>query len=414
MVTTAPFRAIKACRLCGGDHLVPVIDLGWQALTGRFPSVGQPDAQSAPLTVVRCTVCGLVQLEHSVDAGEMYNEGYGYRSGINATMRQHLAGIAAQAGTRAGLRPSNAVLDIGCNDGTLLGAYGVAGLHRYGIDPTAAMFMDGYSPDMRIHAGFFDAAAYARLSGGQPARVVTSISMVYDLEEPNRFFGDVAAVLAADGVWVLEQSYLPSMLERNSFDTICHEHLEYYAFAQIDRMARSHGLRVFDVSLNETNGGSFQLWVCHDAAPYRTEETAVRDFKARENTLALDTDQPYEAFRSRVSTIGEQLRTLIMAERERGKRVFVYGASTKGNVLLQHFGLDHTLIEACADRNLEKWTRRTPGTAIPIISEEEARERADYFLVLPWHFREEFLVRESDFRRRGGKFIFPLPTVEVC
>jgi NDP-4-keto-2,6-dideoxyhexose 3-C-methyltransferase len=204
------------------------------------------------------------------------------------------------------------------------------------------------------------------------------------------------------------------MLETNSFDTICHEHLEYYSLAQIDLLARTHGLRILDVSLNGINGGSFQVWVCHEGAEYATDEARIHAIIERERKLGLMSDEPYASFRSRVSSIRDRLRALVQAEAAQGKKIYVYGASTKGNVLLQHFGFDARPIRACADKNPIKWGRRTPGTNIPIVSEDAARGDADYFLVLPWSFKDEFLARETAFRARGGKFIFPLPEIEVC
>ena len=328
-------------------------------------------------------------------------------------MRHHLSGIAASAARRAGLAAGDAVLDIGCNDGTLLMSYSVPGLTRVGIDPVADIFREGYASDLAVHTGFFHAVSYRATSGRQTARVITSISMFYDLEDPGAFVADIAAVLAPDGVWVLEQSYLPSMLEQNAFDTICHEHLEYYALAQIDRLTRGHGLRIFDVSLNSINGGSFQIWVCRENAEYAGDQARLDEMKSREASLALTSDAPFAAFRERIAAIRTKLKSFIETEAAAGKCIYVYGASTKGNVLLQYFGLDHTLLRGCADKNPIKWGRRTPGTGIPIVSEEEARAHADYFLVLPWHFKDEFLAREAEFRAGGGKLIFPLPEVEV-
>jgi NDP-4-keto-2,6-dideoxyhexose 3-C-methyltransferase len=414
MVTAGPFHKIDVCRICGDADLQPVIDLGEQALTGRFPKPDEPDPPRVPLVVVRCTQCGLVQLRHSVATSMMFGENYGYRSGINSTMRTHLSAIATDLARRARLQREDVVLDIGCNDGTLLLAYQVPGLLRVGIDPISEIFRKDYPLDLQVHAGLFTAETYRQTSGRPTARAITSISMFYDLEDPAAFVADIASVLASDGIWVLEQSYLPSMIEQNSFDTICHEHLEYYALAQIERLVNAHGLRIFDASLNKINGGSFQIWVCHEGAPYAPNRVAIGELSEREKCLDLTTDSPYAAFRTRVARIGDRLREFIAGEAKRGRAIYVYGASTKGNVLLQHFGLDAAVIRGCADKNPVKWGRRTPGTGIPIVSEEDARKRADYFLALPWHFRDEFLARETVFRARGGKFIFPLPDVEIC
>ena len=414
MVNSGLFHTIDACRICRCTDLPLVIDLGEQALTGLFPRLGEPDPPKAPLAVIRCAQCGLVQLRHSVTPDVMFTDGYGYRSGVNATMRAHLSSIAAEVSKRARLRPGDAVLDIGCNDGTLLMAHQTPGLRRFGIDPVAEMFRSEYSSGLQINAGTFNARFYREISGLSAARGITTISMFYDLEDPSGFVADVAAVLAADGVWVLEQSYLPRMLKQNSFDTICHEHLEYYALAQIDLLIRRHQLRIFDVKLNDINGGSFQVWICHAGADFQSNWPAIDALMTDEQNLELATDKPYAMFRLRVASIGRELREFIAEETSRRKSIYVYGASTKGNVLLQYFGLDAKYIRGCADKNPLKWGRRTPGTGIPIVSEEAARASADYFLVLPWHFRDEFLAREVEFRTKGGKFIFPLPRVEIC
>jgi hypothetical protein len=412
MVADSLFKEIHSCRICSSRELRLVFDLGSQSLTGRFPAASEVDPPSAPLTLLRCAECGLVQLKHSVDTAEMFGENYGYRSGINATMRAHLAGIAAGVTERAGLKPGDVALDIGCNDGTLLCAYDVNGLVRLGIDPIAEMFRDAYPAHLDVAARFFSEQAFHEISPRAKANAITSISMFYDLEDPGAFVAAIASALAEQGIWVLEQSYLATMLARNSFDTICHEHLEYYGLRQIEGLVEAHGLRIFDVALNDINGGSFQIWVCRREASYATGER-VDAMRTSEAALELETDAPYAAFVERVERTKLALRDLLAREAARGKTIYVYGASTKGNVLLQYFGLDRQVIAGCADRNPDKWGRRTPGTSLPIVSEEEARGKADCFLVLPWHFRDEFIAREAEFIKRGGKLIFPLPNLEV-
>ncbi|AEI96319.1 putative methyltransferase [Roseobacter litoralis Och 149] len=412
-MTLAPYHETSQCRICRCGDLAPVIDLGLQALTGRFPAVGEPDPASAPLELVRCKDCGLVQLLHSVDVGEMFSDAYGYRSGINATMTDHLSGISGQISERAGLGQGDIALDIGCNDGTLLKSYPVEGIKRLGIDPVAENFRAFYSDDIEVHTAFFNADTFHAASLGQKARAITSISMFYDLEDPGAFVGDIAGVLAQDGIWVLEQSYLPTMLEANSYDTICHEHLEYYALAQIDQLVSEKTLRIFDVSLNDINGGSFQIWVCHQDANYKNNEASLSALRNRESQLGLSTDAPFAAFRERVAQNNAKLKAFIEEVVADGKKVYVYGASTKGNVLLQYLDLGCDLLSGCAEKNPIKFGRRTPGTGIPIVPEAEARAAADYFLVLPWHFRDEFIARESEFLENGGTLIFPLPTFEI-
>lgn len=407
------YREIEECRICGNAELIDFLDIGEQALGGRFPGPGEDEPPVAPLVVAQCSNCGLVQLRHSVDTSEMYTYGYGYRSGTNATMRNHLAGIVDWVVQRCPLDKGDAVIDIGCNDGTLLKSYQDPGLDRIGIDAIAGKFKDDIPFDVQAIEGFFSIDLVRQNLGHRKAKIITSIAMFYDLENPGDFVAAIAEALADDGVWVLEQSYLATMLETNAFDTICHEHLEYYALEQIERLATDHGLRVFDVEKNNINGGSFRLALCHSGASHETSGS-VADLRAEEAEQGMRSPEPYKAFCKRILGVRDDLKNFIERENAAGKKIYVYGASTKGNTLLQFCGLDHRHIVAAADRNPEKWGCRTPLTNIPIVSEEDARaEHPDYFLVLPWHFRDEFLERESDFRTQGGKLIFPLPELNV-
>ena len=413
MVNDSLYFEAKGCRICGCSEFADIVDLGEMVLTGRFPAADEPDPPKAPLNMVRCPDCGLVQLLHSVQVSEMFGENYGYRSGITSTMKDHLSSIVKSLSERVDLQSGDVVLDIGCNDGTTLNFYDGKVVSRVGIDPIADLFRNMYPEDFIVHTGFFHAESFLSVSPKPKAKAITSISMFYDLEDPNSFMADVASVLDEEGIWVLEQSYLPTMLENNSFDTICHEHVEYYALKQIEKLTRDNGLRILDVSLNGINGGSFQIFVCHKNSSHVSNSAAVSVLEEKEKNLGLDSDAPFKIFREHIAKVGEDLRTFIEDEVKKGKKVYVYGASTKGNVLLQYFNLDKKLITACAERSPKKWGSRTPGTSIPIISEDDARKDADYFLVLPWSFREEFIKRESDFLQSGGKFIFPLPEFEV-
>ena len=413
-LSARPYREIVECRVCGGRQLDEIMHLGEQAIASRFPRRDEPDPVKAPLTLVHCAGCGLVQLRHSVDRDELFTYGYGYKSGTNATMRAHLADLVRWVEERCQLDASAIVIDIGSNDGTLLKSYAKPGLRRVGIDAIAGKFWDAYPADIDLHEEFFSTAAYRSIFGREKARVITSVAMFYDLESPRDFVAAIRSALAPDGIWVLEQSYLPTMLEVNAYDTVCHEHLEYYAVRQIEWLARAEGLRVFDVQLNACNGGSFRIAICHEQSSYRTDEHQLAVLRKLEADLALETRSPYQAFKHRVNQHRDELTELVDRERAAEKTFYLYGASTKGNTLLQYCGLDSGKIVAAADRNPEKWDRRTPATAIPIISEEQARAaRPDYFLVMPWHFRNEFVEREAAFRRSGGRLVFPLPTLEV-
>ena len=399
---------------------MPILDLGVQALSGRFPSPDEADPPQAPLALVKCNdavnpaYCGLLQLQHSVSPEEMYQHEYGYQSGINQTMKDHLQDIVKYGQDMVDLQSGDVVLDIGSNDATLLKCYRVPGLHKIGIDPTGEQFREYYSSDIKLVSDYFSATHYFKEFPGKPTKLITSIAMFYDLEKPLDFVKDITKILHPEGIWILEQSYMPTMLAMNSFDTVCHEHLEYYSLKQIDWMLKRHGLRILDVELNDIYGGSFRVTACRGESSLKSNETSIDSVFAGEKKAKLDAKETYQQFKKRVFGVRDKLRKLLTAEKSKGKSIYLYGASTKGNVLLQFCDINNTMITAAAERNTEKFGHRTPATHIPIISEADARKaRPDYFLVLPWHFKKEFLVREKEYLSSGGHFIFPLPEVEV-
>lgn len=402
------------CRLCSSPKLAGLFSLGEQCLTGVFPMADQPSPGVGPLDLVLCKECGLVQLRHSFSPGEMYGAHYGYRSSLNRSMVEHLrAKVEALVSLRP-LKAGDAVLDIGSNDGTMLSFY-PRGLVLAGMDPSAGKFRDNYRDDIRLVVDFFSADRFA-CEFGQDVRpkIVTSIAMFYDLEEPQAFVNQVASLLHPQGVWHFEQSYLPSMLASNSYDTICHEHLEYYGLRQIIRMLDQAGLAAIDVSLNAVNGGSFTVTAARKDSPLPVNAQAVADLLAEEDRLGIHCEAPFRAFEERVRAHRDGLVHLLRSLRDQGKKVLGYGASTKGNVLMQYCGLTTDLVPAIAEVNSSKFGAVTPGTRIPIISEEEARAmRPDYFLVFPWHFRDNIVERERAFLASGGKLIFPLPEIRI-
>lgn len=404
---------LDACRVCRSDGLVSVLNLGEQELTGIFPSSVEEEVRRGPLELVWCRECSLVQLGTSYPLDEMYGDSYGYRSGLNGSMVRHLANKARVLEAAVTLQPGDTVLDIGSNDGTLLSHYTVPQLNLIGIDPTASKFREFYPADVDVVPDFFSADVYRGVSE-RPARIITTISMFYDLEDPVAFAMQVAECLAPDGVWHLEQSYMPSMLRTTSYDTICHEHLEYYSLATVTTILRRAGLTVADVRFNSVNGGSFAVTATHQGAAYKGSSEMLPWFESQERRMRLDTPAPFREFESRVFQHRHDLVDLVQRLRAQGKRVFGLGASTKGNVLLQFCGFGPDDIEAIAEVNPDKFGRVTPGTGIPIVSEAEARaKRPDYFLVLPWHFRHGIIEREREYLDNGGRLIFPLPEIEI-
>ena len=404
---------IHRCRRCGHGTFESIINFGDMHFTGRFQYDGKPDVPIGPLHMVKCGWCHLVQLKHDFTLDELYRFDYGYRSGVNQTMRSHLSSIAEDVTRTAKLKTGDRVLDIGSNDGTLLKSSEIDGLIRFGMDPTADQYRDYYPPEITAIPDYFDAEKFHSIAGGESVAAVTSVAVIYDLPDPNHFIGDIYRVLSDEGIWVSEQSYLPRMLEQTAFDSICHEHIEYYTLAQLDALLIDNGMKIFDVSFNDMNGGSFRVYSCRESAPHE-RRASVDEALCKEADLNLDTMAPYNSFADRVFKVADRLVRFLKREKSSGKIIYGYGASTKGNTLLQYCGIDSSLITAIADRNPSKRGARTPKTGIPIVLEEEARAaRPDYFLVLPWHFRDEFIRREAEFLNEGGKFIFPLPKLCV-
>ena len=408
------YRAIDKCRIANSSHLVSVLDLGIQALTGVFPKRAEDRVTEGPLELVWCPESGLLQLKHSYEPTEMYGENYGYRSGLNQSMVNHLTEKVRYLERMVALNPNDVVLDIGSNDATTLKAYSAKGIRRIGIDPTGRKFASFYTDEIGLVPEFFSADAYRSVSERQ-AKIVTSIAMFYDLESPIDFARQIESVLAHDGIWHFEQSYMPSMLRTNSYDTICHEHLEYYSLGVVRKILDESGLKIVDVVMNSVNGGSFAVTAAKkDNAGIRQNHAVIDWLLDQEDRMGLNTPRPYREFEERVFRHREDLTRLIRSLNADGKKILGYGASTKGNVTLQFCGLNKEDIPAIAEVNVEKFGCFTPGTHIPIVSEEEARAmKPDYFLVLPWHFKEGILRREKEFLANGGRMIFPFPEIEI-
>jgi len=410
----------NTCRVCCSSALTKVIDLGEQYLQGSFVKPGKelPPMRKIPAVLVRCDptrdekACGLLQMEHSVPPKILYSA-YWYRSGTNQTMRDHLKGIADEA---AGMveKKDASVLDIGCNDGTLLNSYH-KGFIKFGIDPSdVAQEIKG---DIKVVQDTFPSEQLEQVARHAKFDIITSIAMFYDLEDPVAFVKNIKQSLAPDGIWIFEMSYMPTMLKMNSYDTICHEHLEYYSLAVIEEILERASMKVVRVGMNDINGGSIRCYATHGENFRFTRKDYAHTLDAlrqEEFDLELDTDKPYRNFQERINVHREELTSLLKKLKSEGMKIHLYGASTKGNTILQWCGIDRFIIDYAADRNPDKNGARTLGTDIPIIDEAASRAmNPDYYLVLPWHFKKEFLEREKETLNRGIGMIFPLPTIEV-
>lgn len=408
------YTEITACRMTASARLVPILDLGWMPLTGVFPADAHLEVPSGPVELMLCLDGGLVQLRQSYDPFAMYGVNYGYRSGLNGSMVRHLQGIAIALDRRRPTRAGDVVLDIGSNDGTLLASYENRGQQFIGMDPTADKFAAFYPSHVLAVPAFFSEAGYRRVAGVWQASLVTSVAMLYDLEHPLSFMQSVSRILAKDGLWYTEQSYLPALLDQCAYDTICHEHLEYYGLTQLQWLAERAGLRILDATENDTNGGSLAVTFAHKRSSHLANQAAVDALLRREATRGLSRPEAFTVFQDAVAQHRQSLPAFIRLLRAQGKTVLGYGASTKGNVLLHACGLTVDDLPAIADVNPDKHGKVTPGTHIPIISEAEAHAmHPDYFLVMPWHFKDYIIQREQAFLERGGRLIFPLPTIDV-
>lgn len=410
---------VTKCRVCGNENLVTVCDLGALALSGVFPASNDPPVPEGPLEVVKChqekrKCCGLVQLRHSFDQRLLFGRGYGYRSGLNISMRRHLQDVAGMVRNCIELRRGDIIIDIGSNDGTFLNCFSAREFLLVGIDPTINQFRRYYSRGIRLIPDFFSDGPVKRIIGKRKAAVITALAVLYDSNEPMDFLEKVRGLLSLRGICILELGYLPLLLANNAYDTICHEHAAYYALKQLRWMAEKAGLKILRCELNGINGGSFCVVLADKKSAFSVDRCGIEALSAREERMRLDTMPPYLDFQKRVFSHRAALKRVIKGLCSDGRRIAGYGASTKGNVLLQFCGLSSDEIPFVADVNGEKWGRFCPGTGIPIVSEKKARmARPDVFLVLPWAFKDTFLVREKAFLRKGGAFLLSLPRVEM-
>lgn len=392
--------SLKHCRSCESENLTDILSLGDQYLSD-FVDPGQPKPPQFPLNLILCQECHLLQLKETTPSSELYTEHYGYRSGINQTMKDELKEIVKSSLVRT--KKPVMVVDIGANDGTLLSNYNKH-YFRIGFEPVKKLAEQCAEHASVVVNDFFSAKEFFKVSQRQ-ADLITCISMFYDLDDPNTFVKDLASILSPTGLLVIQQNYLVGMLEKCAFDNVCHEHLEYYSLTSLEPLLNRHGLEVFEVMENDTNGGSFRVYVRH--------MTALGRMRLREKQLGLNTPRPYNEFAEKISQVKDQLQSFVKKEVKDGKKVYVYGASTRGNTILQYAELDDKLITGAAERNPEKYGKVIASVGIPIVNEEEARQDADVFVVLPWFFKREIVEREEKFVENGGKLVFPLPKFEV-
>ena len=397
----------KHCRVCSSSQLRTVIDLGSQALTGAFIEDGE-SVNKYNMSLSMCEECGLTQINEVYDLDLLYGDGYGYESALNSSMVSHLKFKAEELKNLITLNPNDIVIDIGSNDATTLSFFD-DNIVKIGVDFTGKKFEENYKKVNAILVpDFFPSPRLDSILKGRKASIISSYSCFYDLPDPVFFAKEVSKILKDNGVWCLEQSYMPSMLKTNSFDTICHEHIEYYRLTDIQNICNASNLEIKDIKFNDINGGSFSVIVGHNNNLISQKEVVI-EILDEENLK--DWNHEFVEFNKRIASIKEDTIIKLQQLKNAGKRVAGIGASTKGNVLLQYYGLDSNLIECIGEVNQNKYGCTTPGTGIPIVSEDEVlKSKPDYLFILPWHFKD-FFLNSSKFK--GFSVILPLPNLEI-
>ncbi|MBI5458044.1 methyltransferase domain-containing protein [Candidatus Kaiserbacteria bacterium] len=409
------YKNISRCRICGNEQLKEVLNLGEQYLSSSFvknnDDVDEVSKTRVPLTLLLCDICGLVQLRETVDRDLMYRS-YFYRSGVNPMMRDALADVTRDIKAHANLKEGDSVLDIGCNDGTMLTYFPIT-MRRIGMDPAQNINRSSLDPSITVIQDYFSADKARAANGGEFFKVVSSIAMFYDLDDPNAFVSEVKSVLAQGGTWCVQLSYLATTIQTMNFYDICHEHLLYYSLRTLKFLMERHDLKIIDASQNDVNGGSLRFFAVHADDP-RDVSPGMREIEQAEQVLRLSEKATYEQFAASIEQLKRTTLDFLEAEKKAGGTVVGLGASTKGNVLLQYFGITKEMLPAISDRYAEKVGLRTLGTDIRVVSEEEARDmKPSAMLVLIWFFKDELLKREKQYLEDGGKLFFPMPYPHV-
>lgn len=406
---------INNCRNCKNNKFYDLFSLGKLSYTGKFPKNKRINIPKEEIKLIMCLNCKLIQISKNFSLNYMYNHDYGYRTGINQTMTNHVGETVRELSSRNNfLNKKDFVLDIASNDGTLLNFYN-KNLNRIGIDPTIAKYKRFYRNINHKLSTFFSKKELTKIIKKKKIKAITALSVFYDLKDPNKFLKEISEIIDTEkGIFVLEHTDLLSIIKNNLFDTICHEHLEYYSLKVVKNMIEKNNMKIIDIYKNDINGGSLSLYIAHVNSKFKTVNKNINKIIIEEKKFKLNEKRTYINFYNKINNIKKKLLKILTNLKKNNKTIHGYGASTKGNVLLQYFKIDHNLIDYIADRNPAKNNLYTPGTKIKIITEEKSRKhKPDFYLVLPWHFKKEILIREKKTINKGSRFIFPLPNLKI-
>lgn len=417
MDSTLTYTTRSTCRICGSKHFEKVLSLGLHYVNGFVEPGLAYRGLKCPIELVYCQECTLVQNPHTAPQELLYSGHYWYKSGTTDTMRAALADVVKSVQAEVDLSPSDIVLDIGSNDGTLLREYNAdLGLLRVGVEPAKNLFLEGSEGiDIFINDFWSYEVLTSRFcfhdESPVKAKIITACGMFYDLEDPNSFIADIKQALHPDGVFLAQLMCLKNMLNVSDFGNLAHEHLEFYTLQSLEVLLNRHELEIYKIETNEVNGQSYRLFIQHRRGP-RPTDISVPQTRINEKGILNELTKFWTLMEMNKTRILE----FINQERRKGKRFWVYGASTKGNTILQYLRLTDWEVYGAADKDSTKWGRVTVGSNIMILPEETMRKhKPDYCIVLPFAFRDEFINREAneEWRLSGGKFLFPLPKLEV-
>jgi NDP-4-keto-2,6-dideoxyhexose 3-C-methyltransferase len=406
--------------VCGSADLTEVVSIEEQYLSPTFVETNKDNPLAdirVPQTLVLCdrsnntNACGLLQLKETVEPDYLYRE-YFYRSSVSDTMRKDLKNVVDDVIERVHLEDNDIVVDVGANDCTMIG-YFPSVLTRIGVEPAQNISWEGVAPSIKIVNNYFSQDVLSGVLEDKKVKIFTSCAMFYDLDDPNSFVSDVKSLLHEEGVWCIQLSYLPLMLKNINFYDICNEHLEYYSLHTLNYLMKQNGLEIFDAAENDVNGGSVRVMITH--LERKIEKTAgFKELIDIEKQMNLFDKKTYIDFHEEILNLKNKIKDTIGVELKNGNTVLGLGASTKGNMLLQLFGIGKETIPYISERNPEKVGLKTLGTDIELISEERAREiNPSYMLVLPWYFKSEIVAREKEYILNGGKLLFPMPYPHV-
>ena len=397
-------KKIKKCRLCNSKKLINIHNFGNHYVSNFVTKRNVKKGVKAPLNLVYCNNCKLLQLEHSAPQEIMYKKFYWYRSGVTNTMKYALKDIFLKVKKMSLLKKGDTILDIGANDGTLLKYFKNDGYTTIGCEPAKNLTNELKKNSNYVIDNFWNYKYLSNILNKhklKKPKVITAIGMFYDLEDPSKFISDAANSLDENGVFIAQLMCLNSMIKKNDLGNICHEHLEFYSYSSLKFLFEKNGFKIMKIEENEINGASYRIFCKKNikkSIAYR-EKTSLNDIKK---------------FIKRVKQNKKKCLSFLSKCKVDGKKVFIYGASTKGNTLLQYYGIDSKMISFASERSPEKWGKYTIGTGVEIISEEYARKlNPEYFFVMPYAFIKEFVIREKEWLKKGGKFFLPFPNFKV-